>query len=275
MNNQKDTKKTSSIHSLSNSDKNEFSSVNTPTNKSIYEFANKKTQKLVTALYLVADCMDTKDTLREKLRLLGIQLLSDIHMLSISLPKDDNTHINLSLARIDEIISLLQIASDITYISEMNARILKIEFNILTEELKSRRSGEKYFPFSLHQKMFKISAGNTGGVLNLKDTAKRTSKMSFIRNGNPLSSISRKSLTSIDFKKIKTERANKIISIIKDKKVSSNGKGEGATIKDIAGAFSDCSEKTIQREITNLISKGQIKKIGSKRWSRYSIITKK
>ena len=61
----------------------------------------------------------------------------------------------------------------------------------------------------------------------------------------------------------KQERIDKIISLIKDKREVS--------IKDISTAFS-CSEKTVQREMNYLISKGQIKKFGAKRWSRYSLV---
>ena len=62
----------------------------------------------------------------------------------------------------------------------------------------------------------------------------------------------------------KQDRTAKILSLIKDKK--------DLSIKDISTAFTDCSEKTIQRELNSLVSKGQIKKTGAKRWSRYQAI---
>jgi DeoR/GlpR family transcriptional regulator of sugar metabolism len=43
------------------------------------------------------------------------------------------------------------------------------------------------------------------------------------------------------------------------------------SIKDISLVLTDCSEKTIQRELNSLVLKGQLKKTGAKRWSRYSI----
>ncbi len=62
----------------------------------------------------------------------------------------------------------------------------------------------------------------------------------------------------------KEGRVSKILGIIKDKKEVS--------IKDISIAFTDYSEKTIQRELNALVAKGTIKKIGAKRWSRYQAI---
>ena len=62
----------------------------------------------------------------------------------------------------------------------------------------------------------------------------------------------------------KEERSQKMVNLIKQK-------GD-VSIKDISYAFTDCSEKTIQRELNNLVTKGQLKKSGSKRWSRYSAV---
>jgi len=44
-----------------------------------------------------------------------------------------------------------------------------------------------------------------------------------------------------------------------------------ATIKDIAEVITDVSEKTIQRELNNLIKKGQVIREGERRWSKYSL----
>ncbi len=270
MSKQKDTKKTYIKHIQSDKEQSSFNDGNIITINSVYEFANKKTEKIVTALYMVADCMDTKDIIRKKLRFLGVQLLSDIAKLSISLPAQDNTHIKQSLNRINEIVSLLKIAETMTYISIMNSTILKEEFFVLVKELKNKHSFEKTFPFKLHSKMFEVKINNTNtddnknNVFNVKDTLKSSQSMSFTNN------VLKRSKTASDYKKIKQERDEKIIQVIKDKVNTKEGK-DGATIKDISNAITSCSEKTIQRELLDLISKGQIKKIGAKRWSRYQI----
>lgn len=43
-------------------------------------------------------------------------------------------------------------------------------------------------------------------------------------------------------------------------------------IKDIVTHIGDCSEKTIQRELNDLITENLIKKVGDRRWSRYSLV---
>lgn len=46
-----------------------------------------------------------------------------------------------------------------------------------------------------------------------------------------------------------------------------------ATIKDIASVVTDCSEKTIQRELNSLIELGEVLREGERRWSRYSLVS--
>ncbi len=48
-------------------------------------------------------------------------------------------------------------------------------------------------------------------------------------------------------------------------------KGE-ATIKDISEIVTDCSEKTIQRELNAMIEDNIVKRQGERRWSKYSVV---
>jgi hypothetical protein len=48
-------------------------------------------------------------------------------------------------------------------------------------------------------------------------------------------------------------------------------KGE-ATIKDISEIITDCSEKTVQREINAMIADNLIQRHGERRWSKYSLV---
>lgn len=48
-------------------------------------------------------------------------------------------------------------------------------------------------------------------------------------------------------------------------------KGE-ATIKDISEIITDCSEKTIQRELNAMIEDNVVRREGERRWSKYSVV---
>jgi len=64
-------------------------------------------------------------------------------------------------------------------------------------------------------------------------------------------------------KNTKINRQNKILTIIKDK--------VSVGIKDIANEITECSEKTIQRELIAMLEDDLIVKEGERRWSMYSL----
>jgi hypothetical protein len=62
------------------------------------------------------------------------------------------------------------------------------------------------------------------------------------------------------------ERAARIMDYLRKEHGMSGG---GASIKDIAGVIRGCSEKTIQRELNELIRRGLVRRVGERRWSVY------
>ena len=247
-------------------------------NKSIFEFVNKKTEKLVTALYMVTDCMYEGDALKSKIRILGVELLSDMYKIETLSPIDKQSHITRSLGHVHEVLSFVDIACTIGFISDMNGSILKRELLILRDELKGTQSESTRFNFSLEDKMFDIPMPkivqnssrdfhrSVQGHHSIKDisSSKRTYDMSFTKPSTSMPLI-KNYQSAVSSPIDKQERSNKILTLIKDTPKDMNG----LSIKDISVAFTDCSEKTIQRELNSLVSKGQIKKLGAKRWSRY------
>lgn len=59
-------------------------------------------------------------------------------------------------------------------------------------------------------------------------------------------------------------RRERVITVIRDK-------GE-ASIKDIVEVVTDCSEKTIQRELNSLIKDSIVHREGERRWSKYKLV---
>jgi len=274
MKNQKDTQKTG-IDYKGHKDVSNFTAL---LDKPFYEFVNKKTEKIITALYLVSDCMDNSDPIREKLRLIGVRLMSDIYHLSVASPVDRQTEIALPLSNISEIISLLKVSFMVGFISEMNALILQDELVKLATQLRESINQDKNYLLSLDSKMFAVepidsnkdngrnNQLNMGSNLALNNSFYKGHKLdvSFINNLSPLENdVSNSKKTQRSSPSERNNRREKILSLIKGKK--------NISIKDISLSFPDCSEKTISRELNVLISKGHIKKTGAKRWSRYQI----
>jgi hypothetical protein len=255
-----------------------------------------KTNKLITALYMVTDIIDKDEPIRNKLRTLGTEIISDMN----SIPS--NVCNNIS-----DIMSFLEIASAVNIISSMNYNILKKEFLELNQSIKesfgevkninkqldlseffvnspleeysdlSRREVDKYIhPISQASHPSRgelISKGHVSiGVQKGSTLLKAIKDMSNRVPAPYVPPWRDRSGSNNDFDKLKKQRRDDIINIIKT--ISGN-----ATIKDIKDKVQDpsikadsllsCGEKTLQRELVSMVKDGVLNKTGEKRWSRY------
>ena len=80
---------------------------------------------------MVTDIINKDEPLRNKLRTLGTEIISDMHSLPVQ-----------ARSRIIEVVSFLEIASSLNLISEMNGNILKKEFIKLEQLIKERSQVE-------------------------------------------------------------------------------------------------------------------------------------
>ena len=260
-----------------------------------FSISYTKTKKLITALYMVTDMIDKDEPLRNKLRTLGANLISDTYSISKTdlIEKMNN--------RILEIVSFLDILSAIGMVSEMNCTILKKEFFELKkviDEHKSKSDLSEFFTNDLennfkedlevnnHQNQFplKISDSikkdfirhnqdsNINGHENkghqtrigVQKGSTLMKALNEVRMPNNISTLNTKD-NKTDFNELKKQRRDEIVKIIKEK--------NGATITDIKnsakGVLLSCGEKTLQRELISMVHNGVLYKIGEKRWSRY------
>lgn len=255
-----------------------------------------KAKKLITALYMVTDIIDKEEPIRHKLRTLGTEIISDMH--SASLISKSPFNMGTLEVRISEVVSFLHIASAMSFISEMNCSILEHEFMALKSKIEEHTStktswltgflasneNESIGPAFAEALAGRHKGHNNEdinrarvGVQKGSTLMKALSDKNLVRNIGRMSNRNRNStptnsgFRAEDFDKIKNQRRESIINIIKD----SNG---NATIKDIrenmnksmSGVLS-FSEKTLQRELMSMMKDGVLNKKGSKRWTRYSI----
>ncbi len=191
----------------------------------------KKTEKLVSALYLFSNFLSDKEPIKWQLREIGISLLSA----------------NLSVKPFRQVLSLLEVSYIGGLISEMNFNIFKCELESLIRIAESETNPKA---FVLAEQFFNMTESPVSLPVNIsKGQDTMSNRMSF-KN----SEVEQKD---------KSNRQDIIIGLLK--------KSKELGIKDFTSSIKGCSEKTIQRELASLVSKGLIKKVGEKRWSRYSI----
>ncbi len=260
----------------------------------------KKTEKIIAALYLVTSLFEEGESIRIKLRNASVEILGSIHNLSIAEPLSKHVLFESIRSRIEESTSYIEVARMTGSVSEMNANILVKELDGLKAEIsryaEENRAGkystEKFLPtrvgdldlgedffekeeqveseqpkFSIEQKtqeikghFFKGHLKDLNNVLYNKDSI-LLNHFKGQDNNNAIQSD--KGQTHKNDVVNKINRRNNILRLIRDKKE--------VTIKDISVIIVDCSEKTIQRELNTMVFEGVLKRVGKKRWSKYSL----
>jgi hypothetical protein len=99
----------------------------------------KKSERLVTALYLVTDLMADSEPIKHGLRKNAVALLSSMNALSQLDVKDRVMEFKISLKSVTEIISLLHVAVTTGIVSHMNGELLMDGFRSLQSVLEKKQ----------------------------------------------------------------------------------------------------------------------------------------
>jgi len=216
----------------------------------IYIF--KKTEKITSALYLVSGLLKDEEPMKWELRDKGMDLLSSSFTASSSLPGDKNSVIQSLFTAALETISLLNVCHISNLISEMNHKILVREIDQVVNLLKERLTASaESAGYVLSEQFFKTPDLFSSGFSKGHDSVETKHVSKAISNGQ------------VATQQKKSQRQEYIINVLKGQ--------SNLTIKDFSKVIKDCSEKTIQRELIDLVEKGVVKKEGERRWSRYSL----
>lgn len=255
------------------------------------KFAFLKSKKLVQATYLVTSFISDSEPLKWRVRESVLELLSDTSLLTPTVSSSDGVEegqisplfkisvLEAVLNRLEQVTNLLEIASAAGFASEMNLTILRNEFGALSKSISGRlgrglkeivgpedvsqlllEAREKY-PIDNSPVSIGHSTSGTNYGANVRLSEILSERLKETNNGNE-KDISKKEGVKKDRRLVnKDTRRNEIINFLRGKSWTS--------IKDISDAISDCSTKTIQRELADLVQKGVLKKKGDRRWSRY------
>lgn len=99
----------------------------------------KKSERLVTALYLVTDLMTDNEPIKHGLRKNAVALLSSMNALAQLDVKDRVIEFKMSLKAVTEIISLLHVSVTTGIVSEMNGQLLMDGFRSLQLVLEKKQ----------------------------------------------------------------------------------------------------------------------------------------
>ena len=264
-----------------------------------------KPEKIASAIYLVTSFFNDQEPLKWKLRSLSSELISASMFIKDNMFADAQS-ISLEARSIaTEIMSLISVAKTAGLVSFDNHDILYTELNkyinllglpaginqengrvILSSKFfnganyisepkrenptptvdKSQEPEENTIKDKSPEKPPEHS--HRGLLPDVSEINRRQSETqearkdsSGVSNHSEKKSDSLKSFGAVSVKK--NSRQSIIINVLKRKKE--------VMIKDISPLVNGCSEKTIQRELLSMVQSGILKKVGEKRWSRYSL----
>ena len=257
---------------------------------------SKKCERLATAMYLVTNFLLDTEPLKGHLRTLCVEMIRGSNALKAGGRVSEADVLDNIHSNIGEILSLLEIAFIAGLISEMNFTILKREFVVVRDVVDlqkvSRESrtdsilaNDFFAPpepsvFANEVKQSSIPApippsprnhqghsiGHTEPRMSDRNTKGHTAPQSqspSLRGGTTkLFGTLNSSSRSVSNIAIESRRV-RILKLIKDNRE--------VMIKDIVKHFPDLSEKTIQRELVSFVESGVLKKLGERRWSRYTL----
>jgi hypothetical protein len=228
----------------------------------------KKTEKITAAIYLVSGLLKDDEPMKWELRDHGMELMSSSFMASSNLPGDKSSIIQSLFTSAFETISLLNVARISNLISDMNHTLLVREIDNVVALLKERLAeNAENAGYVLSENFFKTPDMFSTGFKS--DQRARGTTGVDGPNGHDsrfMSQESRKTKTLEGHSNTQVKKGNRQEAIIHVLKGQSN-----LTIKDFSKVIKDCSEKTIQRELLELVDKGIVMKEGERRWSRYSL----
>lgn len=233
----------------------------------------KRTERVAAALFVVTDLFSLNNPIGHRIKNLGIALVT--YTVSLLSRHNGDESLKDYAATLSEIVSLLEVSFLSGYISEMNYRVISSEIGSLIS-LSERMRGES---FSLHPDadVESVIERNSENTYRSKNRALHSvMSEAFNYKGHPKGHYKgrdgRKKVISVSYKKPnshkhvepivgKDERKTHILSILDS--------GRHLGVKDFLSAIPGISEKTIQRELSDLVSSGVLKREGERRWSRY------
>ncbi|MES2088043.1 MAG: DeoR family transcriptional regulator [Patescibacteria group bacterium] len=257
-------------------------------------FVYKKSERIVSALYLVTNSLSDEEPLKWQLRSLGLHAVAQVLSLS-SAQKDRVELLQLLVTDLIKLLSTLEVAYVSGSLSEMNFLILKKELENLLEVIEANgfsskvllehkaslgpdfftvpptelkrdllaQSAQLIYPTQSPEGHIKDSEHSTDNKILQQKTYKGQEKTnnvikdkSNLDRTHHVSKVGNQSLSG-------SERENRIIELLKTR--------NNLNIKDFSSIIKGCSDKTIQRDLLKLVSQGVLKKVGDRRWSRYSL----
>jgi DNA-binding transcriptional ArsR family regulator len=228
-----------------------------------FTYLYRKTEKISTAIYIITNFLSSSEPIKWQLRNVTMRLLHESLALSTTSMSSRPGLIRKISVDLFHVHSLFNIAFRSGFVSQMNYSLINTEleglisffdeYNNSQLSIESKLFDEKDFKVNVPKRQVVkreeyVKDYNSSPIKDIKDTYKgQKNNVLYKKRGD------------------NKERRGKILEYLKDK--------DKVSVKDISKQITDCSEKTLQRELLSMVDDGLIVKEGERRWSRYSLKT--
>lgn len=216
------------------------------TDTSSFSYVRRKAERLSTALHLITDHLDRDDSITRLLRESGLSLIKDVSLLVVEPGTKVKAH-----ARVSEILSFLAVAYQCGYISEGNFRLIESEYQELEHFILAQ--GDQFFGTLFPKSFFQVPFREEKIERQLPTPQRQQTKTASALAPSPRGTGASGQASRKDI----------ILDLLKTK--------DRVNVKDVAEVITDCSDKTLQRELLGLVETGVLVKEGERRWSTYRL----
>lgn len=207
-----------------------------------------RAERIVCGIYLVTDTINDREPIKYNVRNNALDMVTAI---TKSDPGKGHSQEFIGQSIVGTL-SLLEIAWVAGLISDMNYRILEREIRVLSQMHSANSSPPAGESNSLKESFFTLP------VMPGKAYSREKSSEHLLGGSTHASS---RDIPAKEPSASGGSRQSHVLACMAE--------GQSYSIKDIARAVPDCSEKTIQRALLGLIARGAVSKEGKRRWSRY------
>jgi len=248
-------------------------------------------QKITEAVYRVTELLQDKEPMKWVIREKSVSIFETLVSLKNNNFLEKNSQLEKIENLIDQLSALLCLFSESKTISSVNFDIIRDEYVLAKSLISKQKQSQDFVKLNLppaqaslptgqtdlpaiNKKKTKNANGQSNGHNNTNRHSIRQEKPAYrsgrlvennddsIAKNNSIKPIKKKTKKAGNTKSI--IRKNKILDIVKNKKEVSIG--------ELSVMFKECSEKTIQRDLLEMVDRGILKKEGHKRWRKYMIV---
>jgi hypothetical protein len=228
-------------------------------NKDLYNaYIINKVQKISKALYLVTNFFDVREPLKWSIREMSLRLVQYGMSLCLSSLSHREKSVMDFVSVAQEMDILVDTAHVAGFVSGMNSEVIKRELKALVVFVEEKH--EMHYSTS-SRLMLTPSYFKVDEVKSFVPAHTDPSPRPLFKKENAPNIVVKDSVISPNNEGL--ERRKKVLDIGRTLDIFS--------IKDISSQIQDCSEKTIQRLLLDMVAEGVLVKEGERRWSRYKI----